>query len=29
MTGPTGTNINDVRGILFNPQTIQSRMVQV
>ena len=20
MTGPTGTNINDVRGILFNPQ---------
>lgn len=26
MTGPTGTNINDVRGILFNPQTIQSRM---
>ncbi len=24
MTGPTGTNINDVRGILFKPQTIQS-----
>ena len=24
MTGPTGTNINDVRGVLFKPQTIRS-----
>ena len=27
MTGPTGTNINDVRGILFRPQTIQNYML--
>ena len=27
MTGPTGTNINDVRGILFRPQTIQNHML--
>ena len=29
MTGPTGTNINDVRGILFRPQTIQDHMLEV
>ena len=29
MTGPTGTNINDVRGILFRPQTIQNQMLEV
>ena len=27
MTGPTGTNLNDVRGILFRPQTIQHHML--
>ncbi len=29
LTGPTGTNINDVRGILFKPQTIRNQMAQV